>query len=610
MAVRVKDNRIWNRPAFALVVLPALAFLLNVAYLRGGFFLDDFYFLNILADHPRDFDWWRGLWSVKSFTGFEYLWWKDPNWSGYFWRPIPSMVIVASLRLFGHNPFPLHLVSLLLHAGVTASLYLLVQKLSGRHWLAFLTGLFFATCEDHAMWLGWISTLTEPMCVQFILLALLSHTYWLKRRKPAALAGSLAAMILALGCKETAVVAPVAVILLSLLMPTGTDDEGLSLTEGRKRITRLVKDPLCWVPAALLLAGYITFYKLTATGNMNTFLYIDPLTQPGAYLTHLVAYSPIMWLGTFSPAPPVMPIFFPQLVTPYIVAGVAVFLLWLLALWAYRRRSLAWWAFIIYFVALMPQLCTDASERNMYFPLVVACMLIAMVAGSIGPIARRLKPESPLRPRWTRFIGWIAVIIVLIPGTLLSTVRPWLMVPSFGRNEAELLTALPHIERERPEHTLILNTSSSMLCLYTWDILNYHLDSPEHIWLLSAASGVFSLERTGDSSFVIRTDRHGWLDSWFARVMRTEKNLHAGQQYHTAAFTATLLEMTGDGSDVLTARFDLVSALNDERWLFLYWNGQAFEPLDIAQFKVGQAMELADTSDLFKTMMQATQSSR
>lgn len=542
------------------------------------------------------------MWSIESYPGFEQLWWFEPGWTASFWRPLPSLIIQGSILLFGPNPFPLHLLSLLLHAGVTVSLYWLVRRLTGRHLFAFLVGLVYVTCEDHPLTVGWIATITDLLAVQFILISLLCHIRWLKRRSKSALIGSLVAIVVALGCKETASVAPLAIFILTFLMPTGQEDYDVNSAALRDRLTRAAKDWLSWLPPAAVLVCYLVFYRALGFGNMNTLLYTNPLTHFNEYLGHLALHLPIMWLGTFSVWPPFVLIIFRDIIPPMAIAGGVLFLVWLGALWPFRYRPVALWAFVLYLLALLPQLSTDASERGLYFPMIFASILIACVLSSIGPMARRIYPDLPVHPRLTRIVGWMAVGTILIPGIIISIIRPALMDEAFARTERELVTAIPHVEQRQPEDIIILNASGFGPALYSWDILNYHAQGPLDVWLLSAANGVFSLQREDDSSFVIQTDRHGWIDNWFARVMRTGEPLYAGREYETRVFTATILELVDDGSDVLSVRFDLKRSLDDPGWLFLRWNGKAFEPLDIAGLKVGETIELADTSDIWKSM--------
>ncbi len=601
MADTANTTRIWKRPVFALITLPLLAFLFNMAFLRGGFYADDFFFLNIFGNHPQPFAWWKGLWSIEAYPGFEHLWWFEPGWTASFWRPLPSLIIEGSIRLFGPNPFPLHLLSLLLHAGVTVSLYWLIRRMTGQHLFAFLVGLVFVSCEDHPLTVGWIATITDLLCVQFVLISLLCHLRWLNQRSKPALLASLAALLVAMACKETAAVAPLAIVCMSFLMPTGVDDYNLNPIEVRKRLGRTAKDWVAWLPAAVILIVFLVSYRVLGFGDMNTLLYTNPLTRPVDYLGHLVLHLPIMWLGTFSFWPPFILVVFRDTIPPMAVAGAILFFLWLGALWAFRHRPIALWALVLYLLALLPQVATDASERGLYFPMIFASILIASVLGSIRPLARRIYPDSPVGPRWTRIVGWMGIVIILIPGIIFSTIRPSLMDEAFAQTEKELVTAMPHIEQRQPEDIVILNASGFGPALYSWDILNYHASEPLDVWLLSAAYGVFSLCRDGDSSFVIQTDRHGWVDNWFARVMRTGENLSAGRKYETRIFTATILEMLPDGSDVLSVRFELKRGLHDPGWLFLRWNGKEFEPLDIAALKIGETIELADTSDIWKS---------
>ena len=139
--------------------------------------------------------------------------------------------------------------------------------------------------------------------------------------------------------------------------------------------------------------------------------------------------------------------------------------------------------------------------------------------------------------------------------------------------------------------------------IYTWDILNYISNQQQESWVLSSANGIFSLERSGDSSFVINTDRAGWLGNMFARLVRSTAKYKPGDRFETPLFDAVVMQTTRSGSDVVSVRFDLIRPLSTPGWLFLCWNGESFEPLDIAMLEVGKSVELANTSDLWKSMM-------
>ncbi|MDH4157860.1 MAG: glycosyltransferase family 39 protein, partial [candidate division Zixibacteria bacterium] len=186
MAFIEKDRPWLHRGGTAVILLFVLAILFNWPYLTGDFFGDDLIFLNLMDDNSADYPWWRGVWSVNHLPFMDNIWWKEfasAGKSGIFWRPLPSLAIEASLYLFGRTAFPLHLLAILFHGAVAALLYLLVRNLTGRHGLAFLAGLFFVACEDLSIVIGWIATITDVFCVLFIMLALLAHVHWLKRRR-------------------------------------------------------------------------------------------------------------------------------------------------------------------------------------------------------------------------------------------------------------------------------------------------------------------------------------------------------------------------------------------------------------------------------------------
>jgi hypothetical protein len=112
-----------------------------------------------------------------------------------------------------------------------------------------------------------------------------------------------------------------------------------------------------------------------------------------------------------------------------------------------------------------------------------------------------------------------------------------------------------------------------------------------------------SVERTGDSSFVIHTDRKGWLSNTFAKLFRTNPTLQEGKVYQNNLFSATLLELIPEATDVLAVRFDITKPLDDQSLLFLYWDGERFLIMDFTSLEEGKEVILADTSDVWASMM-------
>jgi hypothetical protein len=581
-------------PAFVLLIL--VSFACNWYYLKGGFQADEYFFLNMMRQEPRPYSRGLGFWAVDDIPALSNVWWFEGGDLGVFWRPLPSLIFEASVRVFGERAFPLHLLSIVVHGLVGGTLFLLVRRLTGRPLVALLAGLFFLTCEDHSMTVGWIATVTDLVCVLFVNLALLAHTVWLDTRNRWAFAASLTALVLALLSKESAVVAPLAIVLLTVALPQGRDRE-----LPRPGVSYL-RDWLSWAPALTLLIAYLVLYRLLGFGGISSGMYVDPFAHPGRYLTHLVAHLPVMWLATLSPVPPSFAMFWPATIPLLAAGGVVAFIVWIAGLWWLRRSALVAWAMAFYLLALLPQMSTDASERCLYFPAVGSSILLAILLVQIGPIARRIARASPRAPVFTRIVGWGGLACVLVPGIVLSAMMPFMYVPSFGKLREQVATALPHVRERHPDHVLLLNTPGFFHAFYPPTIVEYYAGRPLDVRVLSAVNGVMSVERVDDGSFILRADRAGWLTNVFAALLRSPGRLKPGRVYEKRILTATLLEMTQDGRDVLAVRFDMDRRLDDPQVLFLQWDREAFRPIDLAALPAGEIVTLADTSDVWGSM--------
>lgn len=595
-------TRLPDHAGWTLLIFVGLSLLMNGWYLFGGFAADDLLFLNVVEQDPLPYDRWRGMWSFKPVDCFEHLWWGEPGAIGYFWRPVFSLLFEASVRVFGHNAFPLHLVSVTVHGAVAAGLVVLTRRTGLSGLVAVLAGLVFVTCEDHSMGVGWIATQTDLLCAGFFVLAMLAHRHWLEHRRAPALVGSLASLALAFGCKESAATAPLVLVAMSFFLPRGRVEGELSWGAIPGRLGHLMRDWTGWLPQLALLALYLGMYTGLELGGMNNLMYVDPFSKPGLFLKNALVNAPILWLASLSPAWASFTMFMPELVPIYVVGGIAALLTWLWALWPWRRHPLSWWAMGMYLLVMAPQLGTEASERALYFPMLFGGILLAQVAARVRFLARRTgAPERT--PLWTRLCGWWVLGGMVVLGLITSAVLPWSMRDSLSAPEREISTALPYVDDPGAQRILLLNTSGMFATYYPGDTLRYLLDRPVNLWVLSSAHGTWTLERGEGDRFVIRTDRPGWISNMFARVVRVDPELEPGAVYDEGIFTATLLELTDDHRDTLAVRFDLAHPIDDPDWLFLTWNGEAYVPLDLAALPPGERIPLVDNTDLWATMM-------
>ena len=312
------------------------------------------------------------------------MWWFEPGVSGSFFRPLPSLIFEASLRLFGDNAVPLHVLSLLLHGLVAFTVFRLFARLSGRTGVAFLAGLISPACEDHSMGVGWIATMTDLLCVAFINLALIAHVRWRQAGRSIWFAVSTVTMMLGLASKESASVAPLAVVLLEWFH-TGS-------FKGFARRLRF------WAPSLTLLAAYLTLYRALGLGAMRNLMYVDPLRSllrsPGGGARAAGDVS-----AALSVIPPSLAAFDARFMLPLGILGAVLGVLLAWGLWPFRRDHIAGWALVMFVLALLPQLATDPSERLLYFPFVPMSYLLARLLATVPPLARCLKAGGAGRGR-------------------------------------------------------------------------------------------------------------------------------------------------------------------------------------------------------------------
>jgi hypothetical protein len=587
-------------PAFLLLVLISFAF--NWPYLTSGFQGEDYIFVAMYRQDPLPYSRLLGLWAESDCPALTTIWWFEGHGGPVFWRPLPSLLIEGSVRLFGERAFPLHMLSILIHGLVGGTLFLLVRQITARPLTAFFAGLFFLSCEDHTMGVGWISTVTDLACVLFVNLSLLSHVIWLQTRRPWALGATPLSLVLAMLSKESGVVAPLTIVLLTLLMPKGRETAVPSSSSWGARLKAFFGNWLSWAPATVILVAYLAVYKLIGFGGFTTGMYVDPLANPGGYAAHLITHLPVMWLATLSPVPPSAAMFWPETIALLAVAGVTVFIVWVAGLWWLRRSAIAVWAMVVYILALLPQMATDASERGLYFPAIASSILLALLVAQIGPIARRFAPTAPRAPRFTRIVGWGALLCVLVPGIFLSAAMPLIYVPSFRKPTIQAASILPYIEERHPDHVLVLNTPGMLHTFYLQPIVAFYSRPGLDARVLSSMNGVMTLERVGERSFIIRAEDAGWLTNMFAKMLRSPKPPEPGRTFENDLFKATFAEMTPDGRDVLAVRFELNRPLNNPAVLFIQWDGQTFRPIDLAALPLNEPVTLADTSDAWASM--------
>ncbi len=590
-----------------LVVLAgavALSLVLNSPYLFSGYQADDLIFFTMRQREPLPFSRWTGLWAApfSAIDGFQALWWAAPDANGAFFRPLPSLIIEAGMAVFGDNALPLHLLGIVLHGGVAASITAVLVRLGGERRLALLAGLCFLACEDHSMGVGWIATITDLVGTLFVNLALLAHLRYRSGGGWPHLVASLGCLVAALASKESAALAPVAIALAEVLLPPPLPATAAVRVQPLALFRAGLARARWWAPSALLMVAYLVWYRAAGFG-VSGLMYLNPMTQPVAYAKNLLVGLPIMVLAAVTPVPPSLVMFLPEVAPGLAVVGLVALIVLALALRPVAREPLVVWCTALFFVALLPQLATLPSERLLYLPMVFGSTVLARLLATLPWVGRLVLSTPPPRAPWfTRLTAAGVGVSALLFGLLLSAAYPPMFRQSLDAPAKEVRTAVPAVREAAPERVVFLNTSGSFLTFYVADVLTYALGQRIPVTLLSSANVPFELERVDARTLILRTSERGWISHVFANLVRTEATVEAGSRWVRPGVAAHVESVTEDRLDVLSVRFTFDEPLDGKRVLLLEWTGDRFAPLDFAALRDGERRALSRPKSLWEQM--------
>jgi hypothetical protein len=559
--------------AGAFVFLGVLAY---TPYLPLGFAADDFIFINLM-EGATPFNPWLGFWSVPvdQFQGFAQLWWTPTGSGGALLRPVPSWMLTALYAVFGRNAAPFHLTSALIHGLVAFTAFLLLRRLSGRDLVSLLAALIFLICEDHAMTVAWVATITDLLCALFLNLALLFHVVGREERKPWLFATSLLLFLIAFASKETAAIYPVIVGIYEFFYADrlAGEEHGVGLSA---RIKLMVKSWWSWAVPFLVFAAYMAFYR-SLLPPLTTMMYVDPFSQPARYVAVAVPNLPLMFLALLSPFLPSTVLLAPGISGLSAGIGIVMIVLMIWALLPFRGQRTIWFALAVFAVALLPGLATDPGERLLYVPSIFGFYPVAWLILHVPSVRRRVAPDGPegvrvLGPVW----GWYLLISTMILPVVFLFLAPAMWISGMSVPEKTVMDSLPIIDADRHDHVVYLNTNSSFNTFYLPDIYRYHRDEYVDLRVLSSFNGRVEARLKSPTTVVLRTEDIGWLSNLFARVIRVDPDFDVGEQFVSGTFTAEILRVTSSKRDVLEVEFAFDLPLDHPSVVVLFWNGERY----------------------------------
>lgn len=340
-----------ERPRFFLFLLMlalAVSFATYGWVIFGGFFFSD------------DFTWlWHGRkvgWSLANILDFR---------MSTFYSPVMNAFWAAMYPAFGYDPQPFFLADLLVHALASFLAGVLAWQLGRKRLLAGTVTVLMALGGAAYEPMIWAAANMHPFMAAFVLACLVFYCWHLSSKKSLPLLGSFLFLILALGTKESAIIAPALLFGAHAYHWLGT----------REKIR---------VPAMIFWAGTVLF--------SGAYLYQQYLWQKssvwvseGIWSINHTAFLriPLAMADNFVPTRFLVPHLSSS--TAWLFWGAAAILVVLLA-YGLRRLRLAWLGFFWMLVAISPFIFfrtalwwEPLASRYNYLPRLGAALILAAI---------------------------------------------------------------------------------------------------------------------------------------------------------------------------------------------------------------------------------------
>jgi protein O-mannosyl-transferase len=189
----------------------------------------------------------------------------------FSYRPVRNISYAIDLAIWGERPFGFHLTSVLIHAGVTVLVFLLIRRLTERMLPAFFTALIFAVHPIQTDAVAYISGRRDVLFGLFYVGAFLSYITYRSRSSKLYYVLFLLLWALSLMSKEMAVSLPM-VIFLWNLCEVWSEESGSRVKQFVSATRKaLARDKLLYATLVVSSAAYVSFmiFVQGSTGRVS-----------------------------------------------------------------------------------------------------------------------------------------------------------------------------------------------------------------------------------------------------------------------------------------------------------------------------------------------------
>lgn len=495
----------------------------------------------------------RGLWP----------WWTVAGQKLAFMRPISSLWHALDYRVFPDAHALMHFESVLAYGAAVLLAGLFYRRLLGATAAAGLAALLFAVDDAHSMVITWIANRHAIISTAFGIAALLAHD---RARRDLWKPGAILAP-LALAGSMFAGESGISTLAYLFAYVVFLDPAPL-----RSRVLSLA-------PSAAVSLIWLIFYELGNYGAAGGAFYIDPLGQPGEFLSAIVTRMPVLLAAQMATPPAdVWMALPPEKTGGFVWVCLLVVLVVGGSLFAALRRDRNAGFFALGMIlCLLPACATWPSDR----------LLLFSGLGGFGLVASFLSASREALGRPARLlVGGVSALFVLLHIVVAPLVLP---LRAFGTGSMlndyseRAIGSLPPGDVMAGRTLVVVSAPDSVIVnMAMAGRINRGSAYPETMRVLATATqGALEVTRVDERTIGVTLSTGYWQEPT-AKVFRDPKRapLRAGDRVSLAGFTVEVMSVTEDGFP-RRIDFHFDKPLEDPSMLFIYWNERKFEPLTL-----------------------------
>jgi hypothetical protein len=545
-------------------VLIAVAVLLVVPTLFGGFSLDDYVILYQM-DGPRDgewagsapwdlFQWMRPAHNHRLIDGNGMPWWTYENAKLAFLRPVSSWTHFIDDEMFGKLAVWCHFHSLLWFALLIALAMKAYDELIENRWVVGVASAMFALDSAHGSAVGWISNRNAAIVAVFGLAALLCHH---RRRRGAGLLTAITGWI----C-------------FALCLLSGESAVGVfgyvaayALTYERKPLSNRLGSIL---PHVLIAGVWAVTRSKLGYGSYGLGAYVDPIHEPLEFLRVLPERFAILLSSQLSRVGADLYDLLPARFRPIQLAwgaAMCIVFVWF-ALPALRReRTLRFWT-VGSLLSVVPLTATVPNDRLLTLVGLGLMPTIAFaVHDALQAVPELAKAHGAAKLRVLCASAFLFVHLVVDPLLLPLTA----MTPSLvGRWAASADQALPATPDLRDKTLIVAAAPDSVLLSYLPVMRSLeNRPRPDKLYWLAATPSAASFERRAPN--VLRVSSPTGLFDQRSEARSPGIKLRKGERVQLSHMTVEVLELTPDGRPTV-CDFVFSEPLESSRFVWRVWD--------------------------------------